>query len=207
MHTQDVSGSPVVGTSNTGSEGSIPREGAKISHTFQPNKTKWNTKTWNRRNIVINSMNFFFFLQVQKQTGRAFSCLVLPRLSTFRKAEPILGKAKAPKIQEPALILRPWGYPASSPPFSFCQPLLLLSFGMFCPWAITFLNSLLLTLCTRVCIPLGRLELDHQFWNRYSNYISRINKNSLRGMTIIMHFLIYELSENVTGEEQKGFAA
>ena len=53
--------------------------------------------------------------KVQTQIGRAFSCLVLPRLSTFRKAEPILGKTKAPRVQEPALILRPWGYPASSP--------------------------------------------------------------------------------------------
>ena len=58
--------------------------------------------------------------KVQTQTGRPFSCLVLPRLSTFRKAEPILGKAKAPRVQGPALILRPWGDPASSPSFTLC---------------------------------------------------------------------------------------
>lgn len=88
---QDVPGSPV-----TGLHLPIHREWAKIPHAFQPNKTKHQNM---KQKKYCNKFNEDLKPKVQTQTGRPFSCLVLPRLNTFRKAEPILGKAKAPRVR------------------------------------------------------------------------------------------------------------
>lgn len=163
-------------------------------------------KTENGKSFLLGG--FWFVLEVQTQTGRIFFCLVLPRLQTLAKLNQLSGRAQAPWVCTGP---EAQGPSASPPLFSwFYESLLLLSVGIFCPWADTFPNSLLLSLCTRVCIPRGRSELDHQFWMPYSNCISRIKKkkqniDSLRDLTIIMHFWKYEPSENVTRKQKENW--
>lgn len=137
-------------------------------------------------------------LDAQAQIGRNYFCCDLPKLRAFRKVEPVQGKHQG-SLWVWSLHWAWRSRDALSVPS--CHHMLAspaaLHWGNLSLAPSFILSSL--ALWTTACLPPGRSELGHQLWDRHSDCISRINKTSLRGMTIIMHFLKY-----VTREEQKG---
>lgn len=106
-------------------------------------------------------------------------CLGLPRLCSFRKVEPVQGKPQGTLGLGVCTGREAPGPLHPTPSFLFPMhwPFVLLSVGIVCSWASTFLNPPPPPpLWTKDYVPLGRSKLGHQFWKGHGDFISRINK-------------------------------